>query len=237
MKTVAIVLAAGRGRRMQSEIAKQYLLIRKKPVLYYSLKAFEDSIVDEIVLVTSESEQEYCQREVIDKYGFRKIKKLVVGGKERYHSVYHGLCAIEECDYVFIHDGARPFITPEMIEKIWKEVKAHPAVVAGMPAKDTVKIADRDNYVKETPLRRNVWTIQTPQTFEYALLKKAYDELMLRERGILDEGIQITDDAMVIEHFAGVKVKLVEGSYRNIKITTPEDLLVAEAFLASQTRI
>ena len=231
MKTVAIVLAAGRGKRMQSDVAKQYLLIQDRPVLFYTLKAFEESPVDEVVLVTASEEIEYCRQEIVDRYGISKVKQIVAGGKERYHSVYQGLCAIEECDYVLVHDGARPFPDAGMFERILTGLKNDNAVVTGMPSKDTVKIADEEDYVKQTPNRKDVWMIQTPQAFSFSLIKKAYDVLISNEREIIDQGIQITDDSMVVEHFTGVKVRLVEGSYCNIKITTPEDLLVAETFL------
>lgn len=231
MKTVAIVLAAGRGKRMQSDVAKQYLLIQDRPVLFYTLKAFEESPVDEVVLVTASEEIEYCRQEIVDRYGISKVKQIVAGGKERYHSVYQGLCAIEECDYVLVHDGARPFPDAGMFERILAGLKNDNAVVTGMPSKDTVKIADEEDYVKQTPNRKDVWMIQTPQAFSFSLIKKAYDVLISNEREIIDQGIQITDDSMVVEHFTGAKVRLVEGSYCNIKITTPEDLLVAETFL------
>jgi|GEM_PF-307354 endoglucanase len=231
MKTAAIILAAGRGKRMNADVAKQYLLIHGKPVLYYSLKAFEESEVDEIVLVTAEEEIEYCQKEIVEKYQFQKVNKIVAGGKERYHSVSNGLTHLSGCDYVLIHDGARPFVTKKIIKKQLEEVVRHQAVVAGMPSKDTVKISDEEGFVSMTPNRKNVWTIQTPQTFSASLIQKAYGILREKENMTIESGIQITDDAMVVEHFTGKKVKLVEGSYRNIKITTPEDLIVAEAFL------
>lgn len=231
MRTVAIMLAAGKGKRMKSDVAKQYLLIHDKPVIYYALKVFEDSCVDEVVLVTSQEEIEYCRREIVEAYGFTKVKKVVAGGKERYHSVYQGICASEECDYILVHDGARPFITTDMINRLVEAVAKEKAVVVGMPSKDTVKIADAEGYVKETPNRKDVWMIQTPQTFSYQLIKEAYEQLIANEQNVIEQGIQITDDAMVVEQFKGVKVKLMEGSYQNIKITTPEDLLIAEIFL------
>ena len=114
-KITAIVLAAGKGSRMQSKVPKQYLPILEKPVLFYSLQAFEQSIVDEIVLVTGKEEQEYCKKEIVEKYGFQKVVHIVEGGAERYHSVYQGLLAVKDADYVLIHDGARPLITIDII--------------------------------------------------------------------------------------------------------------------------
>lgn len=225
MKNVAIVLAAGQGKRMQSKVQKQFLLIKEKPVLYYTLNAFENSpVITDIILVTGKDEIEYCQKEIVDKYGFKKVCKIVAGGKERYHSVHHGLQAVEEADYAFIHDGARPFVDNDMIERAYEAVKEHKACVIGMPVKDTIKIADKNGFASQTPDRKKVWQVQTPQTFEFQLIKDAYSRLLEEE----PEGI--TDDAMVVETMTDCKVKLVEGSYRNIKITTPEDLEIAAIF-------
>lgn len=225
----AVVLSAGKGKRMQSKIHKQYLLIDNKPVIYYSLKVFEDSFIDSVVLVVGKDEEEYCRKEIIEKYGFKKVKAIVQGGKERYHSVCNGINAIcWDCDYVFIHDGARPFVTQEILERTYEQVAKDNACVVGMPSKDTVKIADNDGYVSTTPQRARVWTVQTPQVFSYSLIKDAYTQLEEHEEDILKQGISITDDAMVVEYFNKIPVKLVEGSYQNIKITTPEDLKIAE---------
>ena len=228
MKTAAIVLAAGKGSRMQADRPKQYLLLKEKPVLYYSLKAFEESSMDEVVLVVGEGEVEYCQKEIVDAYKFKKVTAIIEGGKERYHSVYNGLK--EMCkngvDYVFIHDGARPFVTVELIHKLLEEVKMHQACVAGMPVKDTIKIVDNDQFVTATPERRLVWLVQTPQVFDYKLVYEAYEKIMEKEQA------GITDDAMVVEKMTGHPVKLIEADYRNIKITTPEDIVIGESFLS-----
>lgn len=224
-KNVAIVLAAGQGKRMKSKVQKQFLLIKEKPVLHYTLNAFETSpFISDIILVTGKDEISYCQREIVEKYGFAKVRKVVSGGKERYHSVYEGIQAIEEADYVFIHDGARPFVDGGIIERVCAAVEEHKACVVGMPVKDTIKIADEEGFAAQTPDRRKVWQVQTPQVFEYELIKNAYTKLLEEE----PEGI--TDDAMVVETMTDYKVKLVEGSYRNIKITTPEDLEIATIF-------
>ena len=231
MKTTAIVLAGGSGKRMNSTVKKQFLMLKDKPLLYYSLKAFEDSFIDSVILVASGEDMEYCRKEIVQKYHFNKVKKIVEGGKERYHSVINGVMAAPVCDYIFIHDGARPFITGSILERLFEEVKISKACVAGMPVKDTIKIADSQGYIETTPKRDLVWMIQTPQVFSYELIYRAYDILQKEETRLLKEGISITDDAMVVETLLGEKVKLVEGSYRNIKITTPEDLSVAEGFL------
>jgi len=231
MKTTAIVLAGGRGKRMNSAVPKQFLMIKDKPVLYYSLKAFEDSFIDSVILVTSEDDMEYCKKEIVDKYGFTKVVKIVAGGKERYHSVLNGIKAASDCDYIFIHDGARPFVTQDMLARLLECVEESKACVAGMPVKDTIKIANEEGYIDTTPKRELVWMIQTPQVFDFALIKKAYLILEKDEYSLLQKGISITDDAMVVEMLRGEKVKLVVGSYQNIKITTPEDLAIAEGFL------
>ena len=224
-KYTAIVLAAGSGKRMNSKVHKQYLIIQDRPVLYYSLKAFEDSAVDEIVLVVGKGEEKFCRKEIVDKYGISKVKAIVEGGKERYHSVFEGLKQTSDADYVLIHDGARPFVNQDIIRRCMQEVQKYQACVVGMPVKDTIKIADEEGYAKQTPDRKNVWMIQTPQTFSYALIDEAY-EAMLKT-----EDTAITDDAMVLERIKGKNSKLIEGSYRNIKITTPEDLLIANVYL------
>ena len=225
---VAIVLAAGQGKRMGTKVQKQFLEIEGRPVLYYSLEAFEtSSVIDEVVLVVGEGLVEYCQNEIVDKYHFQKVKKIVIGGRERYDSVYLGLKALMESspDYVFIHDGARPFIDDDMLKRAYHEVVKTDACVVGMPSKDTIKVVNENGIVVETPERKYLWQVQTPQVFSYELIREAYFEL------IRYEAINVTDDAMVLETVKGLPVKLVEGSYENIKITTPEDLFVAEAFL------
>ena len=205
---------------------KQYLEIDGKPVLYYSLHAFEQSkIIDEIILVVGENQSEYCKDEIVSKYGISKVKKIVEGGAERYHSVWNGLQEVEGEGYIFIHDGARPFIHEEIINRAYKDVQNCKACVIGMPVKDTIKLADNDGFVNETPERSLLWMIQTPQVFESGLVKKAYALLMEQNHP------HVTDDAMVVEQMLGYKVKLTEGSYENIKITTPGDLDIAEIFV------
>ena len=208
------------------EKEKQFLEIQGYPVLYYSLRCFQESpLIQDIILVTGEDALSYCKEEIVKKYGFTKVSNVIAGGKERYDSVYAGLCACKDCRYVLIHDGARPFITEEIIERGLEKVKETGACVVGMPSKDTIKLSDAEGYVKETPNRKCVWTIQTPQIFSYALIREAHDSIRKKDMS------KITDDAMVIEQETGVKVALAEGSYQNIKITTPEDLYIAEAFL------
>lgn len=235
-RCVAVVLAGGRGKRMGTTLAKQYLLIREKPVLYYSLEAFEKSeLIDEIILVVGKGQIPYCRQEIVEKYQFQKIKAVVEGGAERYHSVWAALRVLEQekmkDGYIFIHDGARPFINEEILKRAYEEVKRSHACVVGMPVKDTIKIADESGCIDMTPKRSLVWQIQTPQVFSSDLIIPAYREVIEHETELLEQGIQITDDAMVVENVCRCQVKLVEGSYENIKITTPEDLKIAEIFL------
>lgn len=226
MKCTAIVLAAGQGKRMNSSVQKQFLMLKGKPLLYYSLECFQKSKeIEDIILVTGKECIDFCKQEIIELYGFTKVSKVVVGGKERYDSVYAGLCACEDSDYVFIHDGARPFVTEEIISRVKDAVLEFQACIVGMPSKDTIKIADADQMVKETPNRSTVWNIQTPQAFSYALIKEAHE--IARTQNMET----ITDDAMVVETYKNAPVRLVEGAYENIKITTPEDILIAEKFL------
>ena len=225
-RCTAIVLAAGQGKRMHSKIQKQFLEIGGKPVLYYSLHCFQESpLIRDIILVTGEEMISYCEQEIVKKYGFSKVRKVTAGGKERYDSVYAGLLCCQDTDYVYIPDGARPFITEEMVQRGYEAVKRTNACVMGMPSKDTVKLADSSGYVKQTPDRKIVWNIQTPQIFSYDLIRGAYESIRKKDM------TGVTDDAMVVEQETGTKILLVEGSYQNIKITTPEDLAIAEAFL------
>ena len=232
-RCTAIVLAAGQGRRMGSKIQKQFLELKGNPVLYYSLAAFQDSpLIDSMILVTGAAEIPYVQTEIVEKYGFSKVRAVIEGGTERYASVWKGLQALEDGmteeekdGYVFIHDGVRPFIHEEILSRAFDAVEKYHACVVGMPSKDTVKLADKEGFVAMTPARSLVWSIQTPQVFDFRLAYQAYAELA--ESGRTD----VTDDAMIVEAFTDTRVRLVEGSYENIKITTPEDLKIAEAFL------
>ncbi|MDO4454033.1 MAG: 2-C-methyl-D-erythritol 4-phosphate cytidylyltransferase [Eubacteriales bacterium] len=224
-KHTAIVLAAGKGKRMNSAVQKQYLLIHGKPVLFYSLNVFEQCpFTDEIILVTGKGEESYCRKEIVEEYGFRKVKQIVPGGAERYHSVYEGIKAAADCAYVYIHDGARPFLTQEILERGRQAVEQYGSCAVGMPVKDTIKVVDQDLFAVETPTREKLWLVQTPQIFSYELIREAYEKLMRSDQS------GITDDAMVAERMMQKKVKMVEGSYKNIKITTPEDLAIAELF-------
>lgn len=238
-RCTAIVLAGGRGTRMKSAQSKMYLLIEDRPVLYYPLKVFEESrIVDEVILVAGKGQIPYCRQEIVERYGFRKVRTIVEGGRERYHSVWEGLRVLEKESrkdgYVFIHDGARPFIDEGMLERAYEEVCKSRACVVGMPVKDTIKIADESGCIHMTPRRSLVWQIQTPQVFAEELIIPAYREVIEKEKELLEQGIQITDDAMVVENVCGCPIRLVEGSYGNLKITTPEDLEIARILVGEK---
>ena len=224
-KVTAIVLAAGKGSRMNSDIPKQYLILLGKPVLFYSLQAFEESNVDEIILVTGSGEQEYCKKEIVEKYHLKKVTHIVEGGAERYHSVHHGLLAAEDADYVLIHDGARPLVTSSVINMAINRVKETGACVVGMPVKDTIQLADESGRIVSTPDRRKTWIAQTPQCFSYELALSSYNN------AIASGDSAVTDDAMVVRKYGRAEVVMLEGSYENIKVTTPEDITVAECFL------
>ena len=232
-KFTAIVLAAGTGKRMNSDTPKQYLPILGKPVLYYSLKAFQESPVTDIILVTGADEVDYCLRNIVKPYGLTKVTQIIPGGNERYDSVYAGLQAAEGSDYVMIHDGARPLVDITIINRSINMVQLEKACVVGMPVKDTIRVVDGTRHAVETPERSLVWQIQTPQSFSFPYIKEAYDKMSV-SRGNGEDLSDITDDAMVIERYMKGSVKLIEGSYRNLKITTPEDLKLAEELIKRQ---
>lgn len=216
----AIVLAGGRGKRMQSNLSKQFIEIKGKPVLVYTLEKFiNNSKIDEIVLVLPEDEIEYCKSQVLNKYNL-KVDKIVIGGKERQDSVYNGLKALSNPDIVLIHDGARPFISERIIEDGIRYTIEYGAAAPGVMPKDTIKIKNENNIAIDTPDRNNLVAIQTPQCFKY-------NEILECHKKVKEDKIIVTDDTMVVEKF-GYNVYLYDGEYTNIKITTPEDLILAE---------
>ena len=234
----AIVLAAGSGKRMNSAVAKQYLLLKGRPVIWYALKTFEESMaVDNVILVVGSDEVEYCSKHIVEEYGFNKVRAVIEGGAERYLSVWEGLKWITEHSdkggqgIVFIHDGARPFVNEQIIQDTYSAAKEYAACVAAMPVKDTIKIGDEEGFAIQTPNRKKVWMVQTPQVFDRSLITEAYRNLVEQLDDLRKKGIEITDDAMVVETMMNRKVKLVPASYENIKITTPEDMKIAECLL------
>ena len=224
-KVTAIILAAGKGNRMHSEVPKQFLELDGKPVLYYSLNAFEKSTVDDIILVTGKDDIAYCEKEIIHKYHFNKVRTVVEGGTERYWSVKNGLVAAKGAEYVLIHDAARPCVGKDIIERSIIEVMQNRSCTVGVPVKDTIKVVDSNNYGIDTPSRDTLWQIQTPQCFQYSEIIEAYEKMEQAK------DTDITDDTMIMERYLGVKTKVILGDYCNIKITTPEDLNIAEIFL------
>lgn len=228
-KITAIVLAAGSGSRMKSKTKKQFMEIKGKPVIWYSLFEFEKSRVDEIILVTGKEDIDYCKKEIVEKYNLKKIKNVVAGGSERYESVYNGLKEVTG-NIVLIHDGARPLINNEIIERSIEGTIKSDACVVGVPVKDTIKRANKEGYIIDTPNRSELWITQTPQSFKTDLVKMAYKKMKEElEKG--NTTLNITDDAMVVEEFTTNQVRFVQGDYKNIKVITPEDIDIAELFI------
>lgn len=223
-----IIAAAGQGKRMGSKINKQYLNLSHQPILAHTLKVFEGiQEIDEMIIVVHPDEMKYCQEKIIEKYGIKKVSKIVPGGKERQESIFNGLKGVDpRCDIVVIHDGARPFVRKEHIIKSIDEVTLHKAVGLGVPVKDTIKIVDEENTIMNTPKRKFLWAIHTPQTFDYRLLIDAHKKA-------LKDGFLGTDDTVLVERM-NQKVKMMMGSYENIKITTPEDIYIGEAILKNR---
>jgi 2-C-methyl-D-erythritol 4-phosphate cytidylyltransferase len=213
------------GKRMGQTVAKQFLPLGDRPMLAHTLMVFQRTdVIDEIIPILSKEDMESCLRDVIERYHITKVKTLVVGGKERQDSVYNGLMKLEdEKGVVVIHDGVRPFVTAEMIAETVEMAKKGECVAVGVPLKDTVKEVGKDGMVKNTLDRNSLWAIQTPQTFPVKLLKRVYAESYKHH-------VYGTDDATLVER-AGIKVRVIMGSYENVKITTPEDLLLAEEIL------
>ncbi|AWB46160.1 2-C-methyl-D-erythritol 4-phosphate cytidylyltransferase [Paenibacillus sp. CAA11] len=222
----AIVVAAGRGTRMGSKESKQYLLLEGKPILIHTLETFQrQPLISNIVIVTGQPDVERC-REWVRSYGLDKVTEVIAGGSERQESVYLGLQAIQT-PWVLVHDGVRPFVTGKHIADCCEAAWADGASVLAVPVKDTVKVVDAHAFVESTPDRRSLWAIQTPQAFRRSELLEAHEKA--RREGFLG-----TDDSVLVERI-GRRVKVVEGDYSNIKITTPEDLDYAE-FVRTRAR-
>ena len=234
MKITAIIPASGRGTRMQSSVAKQYMELCGKPLLYHTIKAFEESTVDDIILVVPEGEEDFVRTTIVEPNGFYKVKKIVVGGDARYNSVFNGLLAAEGSDYVLIHDGARPLVDAALISRCIDAVQKDKACIAAVPVKDTIKQIGADGIVEQTIDRSKLYAIQTPQCFDYSLILNAYSRLFRQVATGQMSLDGITDDASVAELMTEQAVKLVQGDYKNLKVTTPEDIVVAEALLKSK---
>ena len=226
MKRVALIPAAGMGRRMGSSMNKQYLLLDGKPILAHTLELFQQAdFIDEIVVVVPAEEIDYCRLHVVEEYGLEKVRQIVAGGAERQNSVLNGLRALDcqDDDLVLIHDGVRPFVPLAAMKRSIEIAREYDGALLAVPVKDTVKVI-KDALVSATPPREFLWLAQTPQTFRYQIIRAAHECAYA-------DGFTGTDDAALLER-SGKKVHVVIGDYRNIKITTPEDLILAEAFLA-----
>ncbi len=223
----AIITAAGKGTRMNSHINKQYMEIAGIPVLVRTLSVFQQCAeVDDIIIVVNEEDINFCRHTIVEGYNFTKVKSLVSGGAERQNSVYKGLCAAsKDCGIVLIHDGARPFVTGKNIIDCIDGAIKYGACGVGVRLKDTVKISDPNGFVAATPDRSTLWSIQTPQAFAYETIMDAHNKAI--ENSYLG-----TDDMVLVEKL-GIPVKIIEGSYQNIKITTPEDLVIGESIAQS----
>lgn len=224
-KVTAIIPAAGMGKRMGKAMAKQFLTLGDKPMLAHTLLVFQNAPeIDEIIPVLAKEDMEGCLRDVIEQYQITKVKTLVVGGKERQDSVMHGLQKIsKDASVVLVHDGVRPFVTPDMIREAVVLAKKGECITVGVPLKDTIKEVDDNKIVLRTLERGRLWAIQTPQAFPVKILRRAYEESSRQK-------MYGTDDATLVERTGGT-VRVIMGSYENIKITTPEDLIVAEEIL------
>lgn len=230
MKNCVIIVAAGSGKRMRSAIAKQYIELKGRTILSYTIETFNNSEnIDDIVLVTSSDAIDYVKKEIIEKYGFDKVRTVVEGGAERQDSVYRGLKAVDsDTDVVLIHDGVRPFVADKYIAELESVAMEFGGCVLGAPVKDTIKVCDSEGYITDTPKRETFWLAQTPQCFKYDIIMKAYEKAE-------KEGYRGTDDSMLAERL-GIRIKMVKGDYDNIKITTPEDLYMGEVILENMIK-
>lgn len=227
-KSIALIPAAGMGKRMGASVNKQYLLLNGLPIVARTISVFErSSLIDSIYLVIPAEEIPYCREHVVEACGFKKVVAIIPGGKERQNSVMNGLNAIREQaddnDVVLIHDGVRPLVTEAVLSESIAVARISDGALVAVPAKDTIKVVT-DGIVVGTPLRDTLWQAQTPQSFRFGIIHAAH---LAAEA----DGFTGTDDASLIERSGG-KISVVRGDYRNIKITTPEDLILAEAFLA-----
>lgn len=222
MKNIAIILAGGKGKRMNTSVSKQFIDINEKPLIYYTIKKFEEcNEIDDIVLVLPKDEIEYFNNKIQSKYNL-KINKIIEGGNERNESVYNALKEIKcsNDDIILIHDGARAFVSTEIILSGIYYSKKFACAAPGVIPKDTIKVKNSESFAVSTPNRSDLVAIQTPQCFKYSIIKECHEK-------IKNKNIIVTDDTMVVEYF-GNKVYLYEGSYENIKLTTVEDLILAK---------
>lgn len=209
---------------MKKDINKQFIKLDNKEIIAYTIdKFYINNEIDDIVVVIKKDEEDYFKENILEKYNFKNIK-IAYGGEERQDSVYNGIQKLDKnCEVVLVHDGARPFVTDEIINNSIQEAKKHNAVVVGVKVKDTIKVVGEEGNIVDTPNRKYLWSVQTPQVFKYDIITKAYENAY-------NENYYGTDDAMLVEKI-GYDVKMIEGSYDNIKITTQEDLNFGEQIL------
>ncbi len=229
-RTVAVVPAAGRGLRMGGFTPKQFLTLDGLPILVHSLRILENAAaVSEIIVTVPAADREYCLNEIVARYRFQKITKVVPGGEQRQDSVRHALAELDQnADVVLIHDAVRPFLTADMVTRVVDAAAQHGAAIVAIPMRDTIKRVGADGFIESTVDRNHLWSAQTPQAFQRSLLQTAHLKAQL-------EKYHATDDAQLMEWF-GHRVAIVEGSSENIKITRPEDLGIGEAILAARVR-
>ena len=225
MKVVALIAAAGFGKRMNAKISKLFIPIFGKPILAYTIEKFEQcNFIEKIYLIVNQEEGDFYSKDIILKYNFSKVQELIAGGETRQDSVYNGLKVLDpDTDIVAIHDGARPLIEETIIQESIEAAQEFGAAIAAIPLKDTVKRSGKDFFINETLNRQEIWRAQTPQTFKYSIILSAYHQAY-------KDKFFATDDAGIVERY-GYKVKMIIGSEENIKITTPFDIIIAENFL------
>ncbi|MCM1326295.1 MAG: 2-C-methyl-D-erythritol 4-phosphate cytidylyltransferase [Bacteroidales bacterium] len=235
-----ILLAGGSGKRMGTDKPKQFLEIAGKPLIWHSLNALERSaVVDDCILVAAAGDISYMKQNILEPGGFSKVKAVAEGGRERFESVWKGLEKLSQLkekaslDVIMIHDGARPFLTEDILQRCFQGALQYRACVAAVPSKDTVTVADEEGFEAQTPDRRLVWNVQTPQAFTADVLYDAFSQMArdLDKPDGLDKLSWITDDASVAAYYSHTRIRLVQGDYRNIKVTTREDLQIMEGFL------
>jgi 2-C-methyl-D-erythritol 4-phosphate cytidylyltransferase len=227
-KVVAVVPAGGTGKRMGAGTPKQFLMLGGVPLMLHALRVLDRTPgVTEVILVVPKEERDRALSEVVEQYGLKKVLKVVPGGATRQESVQHGLNEVDkDVEIVVVHDAVRPFVTGDLIARSIEAARQHGGAIAAVPMKDTPKQAGPDGLIQKTLDRAGLWLAQTPQTFRRALVVEAYRKAAI-------EHVRATDDAALVER-SGQKVAIVQGSWENIKITTPEDMILAEAILAAR---
>lgn len=233
MKATVLIPAAGTGRRMGGSIRKQYLELAGKPILAHTLTLFENHpLIENIYPIVPPDDIPYCQEQIIDRYGFSKVGRIIAGGVERQDSVRNGLNALAEDGFdqpqrpILIHDGARPLFDCKQLSALIEIICETGACTIGVPVKDTIKDVE-NSTITGSPDRSRLWQAQTPQGFQYRLVREAFARAD-------EEGFVTTDDASLLERL-GYPVQMLEGDYRNIKVTTSEDILIAVALLGDST--